>query len=471
MSMFRSKTLDNRSPSQRPLSPPSSPTLSATKLAEGEENFDAEANTVALGLAVDPADVLTDRVHGWKDFVVSLSNHFNRIYEAEKALARSHTSNQKLWTQQAPLRDRAFVEESAIRALVQVFKTDATILAGQHSTVERSLENQTTKALEGIQRTLKSKLNILIREQKARNEERVRDKQSIIKAKEDLQKALSFARRPGTDAKKYGDPWLVNKVLKNKLDHAKAKHEARNQSLIDTKADFKVFEANLIRELKVALIGVSSISEIQSHKVEHSGDIEAALAGLDAEKEWKLFCTSKLDKSTGPEMFETDQYEGHDDPLIGLVHEGLLTRKTKDIFQTYKEFYYVVSSGGYMHEFKTKAHTERLETLEPERSIYLGNCTLGALGVQDRKPEEFFLTETKEDGNIFDRSSQVYKFLGTSLAQSQQFHAAISSVAKHTVAIVATGSTNAVAGRTNSYGEEVTSDTEKGEVKRVDTAS
>ncbi|KAJ3293789.1 hypothetical protein HDU79_011906 [Rhizoclosmatium sp. JEL0117] len=481
MSMFRSKTADKRNtlPSaapaaEAPTSPPMSPSFSPSKLyehpgsAEWDDTFDAEADTLALGLALDPADVLTDRAHGWKDFVVALNYHFHRLADAEKAQAKSHTANQKHWTHPAPVRDLAFGEQSAVRGLVQVFKNDATALAAQHSAVQHSLEKQTITALDGIKKSLKAKLAALVKDQKQRNKERLKDKQSIIKAKEDLQKAISFARRPGTDSNRYGDPWLANQEVKNKLAIAKMKHAARNQKLVDIKADFKVFEANLIRELKVALIGVSSISEIQPHRASHANEIEAGLAALDAEKEWKQFCVNRLDKSGGPEMFETDQYEGHDDPLIGVVHEGVLSRKTKDLFKSYKEFYYVVSAGGYMHEFKAKPQIDRLESIEPERTIYLGDCTLDPLGVQDRKPEEFFLTEKKEDGKMFQRGSHVYKFLGTSLAQSQQFHAAISSIAKHTMGVVATGSTNAVLGRSNTLGEAPA--VPEKEVKRLPTA-
>ncbi|KAJ3242516.1 hypothetical protein HDU78_001388 [Chytriomyces hyalinus] len=411
---------------------------------------DGENNTAALGLTLDPADVLTDRTRGWAALIRVLIHHYDRLADAEKAQARSHAANAKEWALPSPVRQLAFTDTSAVNAISAVLKADATALASQHAAIQKSLEKQTITALDGIRKTLKKKLDVLEKEQRERNRERLKDKEIIVKAKETLTKAISFARRPGTDAHRYSDPWLANMEVKRKLAQAKDKHAARNQKLIDTKADFKVFEANLIRELKVALIGVSTISEIQNHRAAHAQEIEAVLGQLDAEKEWESFCINRLNKSGGPAMFETDEYEGFDDPLVGVIHEGLLSRKSKGLIKSYKEHYYVVTAAGYLHEFKKeKPHPERGETVDPDDTIYLGHCSLDPLGTQDRKPEEFILTEKNEDGKMFQRSSHVYKYIGSSIAITKQFYDAISSVSKVTLGVVATGSTNAVLGRTS----------------------
>ncbi|KAJ3230289.1 hypothetical protein HDU81_004625 [Chytriomyces hyalinus] len=412
--------------------------------------IDGENNTAALGLTLDPADVLTDRTRGWAALIRVLIHHYDRLADAEKAQARSHAANAKEWALPSPVRQLAFTDTSAVNAISAVLKADATALASQHAAIQKSLEKQTITALDGIRKTLKKKLDVLEKEQKERNRERLKDKETIVKAKETLTKAISFARRPGTDAHRYSDPWLANMEVKRKLAQAKDKHAARNQKLVDTKADFKIFEANLIRELKVALIGVSTISEIQSHRAAHAQEIEAVLGQMDADKEWDSFCVNRLNKSGGPAMFETDEYEGFDDPLVGVIHEGLLSRKSKGLIKSYKEHYYVVTAAGYLHEFKKeKPHPERGETINPDDSIYLGHCSLDPLGTQDRKPEEFILTEKNEDGKMFQRSSHVYKYIGSSIAITKQFYDAISSVSKVTLGVVATGSTNAVLGRTS----------------------
>ncbi|KAI8616202.1 hypothetical protein BC830DRAFT_1167976, partial [Chytriomyces sp. MP71] len=101
---------------------PSSPVLRGDALysvpAESVEHVDPEVNTAALGLILDPADVLTDRARGWKSLVKSLSHHFDRLADAEKAQAKSHAANAKEWSQPSPVRQLAFTETSSINSLV-----------------------------------------------------------------------------------------------------------------------------------------------------------------------------------------------------------------------------------------------------------------------------------------------------------------------------------------------------------------
>ena len=59
----------------------------------GEED---SGDLAALGLLPDPADLLTDRARGWKAFIGSLSDNFDRVADAEKALAKAHAANLKV---------------------------------------------------------------------------------------------------------------------------------------------------------------------------------------------------------------------------------------------------------------------------------------------------------------------------------------------------------------------------------------
>ncbi|KAJ3085504.1 hypothetical protein HK100_009029, partial [Physocladia obscura] len=187
-----------------PTSPPLSPTFTGATLAgtigSAEYTVDGDNDTAALGLALDPADVLTDRARGWDDFVRALKHHFDRLADAEKAMAKSHAANAKEWNAPSHVRSLAFDDSSAVKALSTVFYGDSNLMTSQHANVATSLDKQTVAALDAIKKTLKAKVHVLLKEQKERNRERVKDKEAIVKAKELLGKAISFAQRPGTDA-------------------------------------------------------------------------------------------------------------------------------------------------------------------------------------------------------------------------------------------------------------------------------
>ncbi|KAJ1569265.1 hypothetical protein HK405_007550, partial [Cladochytrium tenue] len=393
-------------------------------------------------------DVLTDRARGWRSIVNTLYNHFSSIADAEKALAKCYKSVAQEWNTPSQSRDLAFSEKSGVRGIVRVLHDEADKLSSQHMAVSTSLASQTVTSLAAIKKEVKKKLDTLEDEQRKRNKDRIRDKNEMIKAKEHLQKALAAARKPGSDATKHGDPWLANLEVRRKLAQARAKHEARTVALVDIKRDFSVFEANVIREIRQALQGVASLQEIQDHRQTLADEITRAMAALDAGTEWQLFGAARLDAAGGPAMFEGDDYEGSKDPLVQVIKEGLLQRRAKGLIKNYKEFYYVLTSAGYLHEFKQRPVIQRDEKVDPDDSIFMGDCTLEPYKAEDRKPEEFIMTEKKEDGNMFQRASKTFKFLGSSMTDTKEWHEALSSTAKTTLGVVATGATSAV-GRSN----------------------
>ncbi|KAJ3072420.1 hypothetical protein HDU98_003664 [Podochytrium sp. JEL0797] len=367
----------------------------------------ANESIQSAALNLDPADILCDRAKGWKEFVSALKNNYQRKADFEKAELKVLIANQKEWTSPFPLRDVSFAEDSAVVKISSAFQSDTTKKVSQHTAMQESLQKQTVPALDGIVSSLTKKLSALEKDQKIndvgfqdRRAERRKDEEMITKAKDSLAKSLLLARAqtPGKD------PWLIKLELEEKLVLATTKHYARNLSLDAAKTDFKLFEANLIRQLKVALIGVSSFSEIMPTRTDLSEEIEPMLEHFDADVEWDAFCVARLNKSSGPEMFESAQYEGSDDPLVRVVHEGFLDRKGKGIIQTFKEYFYVITASGYLHEFKSRPSLEYGMKVEPDDTICLKECTVEAVG-GGRNPDRFSVIEKK--GTMFQKSYHV----------------------------------------------------------------
>ncbi|KAJ3073047.1 hypothetical protein HDU98_002316 [Podochytrium sp. JEL0797] len=391
-----------------------------------QSTLSAEAlgqSTVSADHQLDPADAIIDRAKGWNEFATSLKLYFARVGEAEKERSKALTGNQKEWAQTSP--PSAFGTNSSVHSLVNIFKADTTTVASKHAALQNGLELHTVPAFEAMLRNLKSKLIALEKEQKERNKQRLNDKEMVSKSLNRLRLAIADARGSVVpDSKNPGDPWLANLEVKWWLANASAHLADRNRAFTNAKADFKVFEAALIRQLKVLLIGVTSLSEIMPHKAIMSDHIQNALASLDAEKEFDDFCSSRLDKTGNEMMFESENYEGFNDPLIGIVHEGVLSRKSS---LGSKELYCVATVAGYLHQFKTRPRFDNSEKVTPEESIYLGDFMLGPVGVEGRNPNEFVLTEQKERGGIFDKGPRIYKFTGPTRAAAAQFQNAIES--------------------------------------------
>jgi hypothetical protein len=117
-----------------------------------------------------------------------------------------------------------------------------------------------------------------------------------------------------------------------------------------SKKEFAEFEKEVIRGIKTALKGVSSLKDIQSNRAMLSESMEQLLSKWEADKEWSTYVNSVgLDLVKGPEMFETMDFEGANDALVQVVKEGSLQRKQHGLIKSYKEFYYVVTAAGFLH--------------------------------------------------------------------------------------------------------------------------
>ena len=94
----------------------------------------------------------------------------------------------KDWNTPSSSRDLVFGEGSKIGAVGRLLQNEAERLADHHLALATSLSNQTVASLRAIKKEIVKKLEGLEREQKERTWTRKKDRDSIVKAKEHLQK-------------------------------------------------------------------------------------------------------------------------------------------------------------------------------------------------------------------------------------------------------------------------------------------
>ncbi|EFP75100.2 hypothetical protein, variant [Puccinia graminis f. sp. tritici CRL 75-36-700-3] len=156
---------------------------------------------------------------------------------------------------------------------------------------------------------------------------------------------------------------LENSLTRMIIEYQKKGLELEKRVNIDIQAVVKDFESARLNAEK------SISNEWQT--------IHAGVTGLNPELEWTEF--AQRSGHLVPEDIEMRDLEkitfpGHNEELTSPINVGLLERK-KRFTRNYKEGYYVLTPSGYLHEFKTSDPTKHSE---PEMSIFLPNCTLGA---------------------------------------------------------------------------------------------
>lgn len=176
----------------------------------------------------------------------------------------------------------------------------------------------------------------------------------------------------------HDDPVLLHRQVE-----AQVKHQANlENSLTRMIIEYQKKSAELEKRINIDLQAVVTNFESTRNNAEKaiSGEwqtIHAGVTGLNPELEWSEFAQRSghlVPEDIPLRDVEKITFPGHNEEITTPMNVGLLERK-KRFTRNYKESYYVLTPSGYLHEFKS---SDPAKHDEPEMSIFLPNCTLGA---------------------------------------------------------------------------------------------
>lgn len=151
----------------------------------------------------------------------------------------------------------------------------------------------------------------------------------------------------------------------------------------------------------------------------------AKSVALPADYEWRSFTERFSHVLIAPDAprrnVEAISFANEDHPGTAPLMEGALQRKGK-IMRSYNNSYYVVTPSKYLHEFKEPDNKTYAKEYEPEMSLYLPECTVGAL--KDGK----FQISGKDSGSKMSTKHD-FAFKAGSPAEAAKWHEAISRCA------------------------------------------
>lgn len=139
--------------------------------------------------------------------------------------------------------------------------------------------------------------------------------------------------------------------------------------------------------------------------------LKNSLHTLDIGKDWESFRQRHVDRIIDkdvPIVKESEvDYDGRDDPLVQSQKEGLLYRRDTGMKfgfkKAWKETWVVVTAAGYLHVLPPAQSGGQPNSgdseAEPELSLYLPDCIIGPLMMNEKEPEEFVVQE--KSGGMF----------------------------------------------------------------------
>jgi len=225
------------------------------------------------------------------------------------------------------------------------------------------------------------------------------------------------------------DPYLLQRGVLYRLHKQVIEENSHRQDLIGVQNQAQQFEAHIVQTIRRALGAFYEHVAVQADKQKSLyGDIIAAGQKLPPGFEWDGFKTRYadvlIDSATPPRTVESIQFpnQGHHStkPMI----EGGLSRKGK-IMRGYNSAYYVVTPAKYLHEFKDNDVYSKDPS--PEMSLYLPDCTVGALS---KAPDAKFVISGKDAGGMKSISSRHdFAFKASHHEEAAKWHQIISTCA------------------------------------------
>lgn len=221
------------------------------------------------------------------------------------------------------------------------------------------------------------------------------------------------------------DPFLLKKGVIYRLHKQITDENAQQADLLGVQTHFKQFEEHILQTIQQGLLTFDQTMAMQSEKEKSLyADILSKSVALPADFEWSSFTSRYSHVLVSPHTPKRElakiTFPNESHPSTTPLIEGALQRKGK-IMRSYNSAYYVITPTKYLHEFKDPDNKTYAKEYEPEMSLYLPECTIGAL------KEGKFTVQGKDAGSALKglSSKHEFAFKAGSAAEGARWHEVI----------------------------------------------
>ncbi|KAJ3157693.1 hypothetical protein HDU89_000069 [Geranomyces variabilis] len=397
-------------------------------------------------------EIFLVRLGGWATLVRRLITQFEMIVEHHKRLSEAYGKCARDFA--APVQtkdgDNVFGRNETCQYLFNNIQSSHIKAAQENNEAGAMLETHVVPNLRALLVDLRRKGADSDKEWVSLDRELARDKDTYVKLAAQLKLALARHHGEAADVSEKDatvDPWAANISLKRHIATCVLKQDHYRAVLLAQQEHFATFESTIVQTLRVTL---SAFFDWQKKDLDASQDIfkklKATLHTLDAGKDWESFRARHADliiEKDVPTLKENDiDYEGRQDALIAPNKEGMLLRKDTGMKfgfrKQWKDTLVVVTSANYLHAlpttFSQSATSLSSSSLgegeepgpsknDPELSLYLPDCVVGPLMMNEKEPEEFVIQQ--KAGGMFGGEKK-HKFKGADMDQSAMWWAYLS---------------------------------------------
>ena len=179
------------------------------------------------------------------------------------------------------------------------------------------------------------------------------------------------------------DPYVLQRGVNHRLNKQVLEENNSRHDLIAVQDSFQQFEAHVITTIQQAMSAFNQLvgGQAERQRAMYS-DMVATAQKIPLDFEWKGFVHRQssllIDPSSPPRSVDNISFPNQNHRATQPLIAGTLERKSRaGPLKGYSTNYYVVTPAKYLHEFKDTDDFRKDPT--PELSLYLPDCTIGAI--------------------------------------------------------------------------------------------
>ncbi|KAI4252757.1 MAG: hypothetical protein LQ352_004089 [Teloschistes flavicans] len=336
---------------------------------------------------VDPTDtsgLLQERLQAYKHACGYLENYIVATEKVQKAHAKEYEKILK--TVSDPLKEGHHFDQSlgGIAGLFENIRSNTQGIANSHLETEKTIKGSVLPILERLHAEIKNKSKELAKGA-------VKGSKEVDKARNTTQKHIELLGQHTAAASSSGgkvdpstDPYVLQRGVKYRLHKQVLEENNNRHDLIEVQNSFSSFEAHIIQTFQQTLqTFLQSVGGQHERQKAMYSDMVSTAQKIPLDFEFKGFVHRNnqllIDPSAPKRELSNISYPNQGHPSTQALIAGTLERKSRAMgaLKGYSTDYYVVTPSKFLHEFKDDDDVRKDPV--PELSLYLPDCTIGAL--------------------------------------------------------------------------------------------
>ncbi|GAA5836661.1 hypothetical protein JCM9279_000457 [Rhodotorula babjevae] len=354
-----------------------------------------------------PSDILIERFSAWKRLVKNLITYFEGIADIESNTAKELTKLGGVI--QVPFREgNQFLGEGGVQDIFYGVRERTRLIADHHANLAKTVEGSIVQHLQKLRTELKAHIKNIQQDTGKLAASVAKERETSTKMITDLARSITMLKNTPMGVHAKEDPWFTNSLVARQLQKQVHEENALQKSIIIMQQNSEHFEEGVVRAIQMAWQTFDEWNARASSSVQETwqtmGELMRSVAPTT---EWIAFASRSeylLDPETPLRNPLTINYPGKDDPSVIPVHQGILERK-KRYTKTYKESFYILTPAGYLHEYPS---SDLSKHPNPELSLFLPECTLGAPTNPQARSHKFHIDGKKSIGGDVGQKSGLF---------------------------------------------------------------